>query len=81
MPIKEHSKPIDTIDINICGTHLFYMPFLVSKKDKYGNEYLYIRHNHRVDGEVKLAYQVYLGAAKDLAMRGKLLNLDFQTET
>lgn len=63
------------------GTHVISMPFLVSKKDKYGNEYLYIRHNHRVDGEVKLAYQVYLGAAKDLATRGKLLSLDFQTET
>jgi hypothetical protein len=72
---------LDYGDVNMRGTHVFYMPFLVSKKDKYGNEYLYIRHNHRVDGEVKLAYQVYLGAAKDLATRGKLLSLDFQTET
>jgi transposase len=57
------------------------MPFLVTKKDKYGNEYLYIRHNHRVDGKSKMAYQVYLGPKKDFDTRARISRMEFETET
>lgn len=57
------------------------MPFLVTKKDKYGNEYLYIRHNHRVDGKTKMAYQVYLGPKKKFEIHAKIVDFQYETET
>lgn len=57
------------------------MPFLVTKTDKYGNEYLYIRHNHRVNGKTKMAYQVYLGPKKNFETRAKIVNFQYETET
>jgi transposase len=57
------------------------MPFLVTKKDKHGNEYLYIRHNHRVNGKSAMAYQVYLGPKKDFKNHAKIVSFQYETET
>ena len=56
------------------------MPFLVKKKIKNG-VYYYLRHNHRVDGKVKTAWQIYLGSEESLQIRSKIANMEYTTET
>ena len=56
------------------------MAFLVKKNLK-GKVYYYLRHNHRVDGKVKIAWEVYLGSEKTIKTRNQLLNVDYETDT
>ncbi len=56
------------------------MAFLVKKTIK-GKIYLYLRHNHRVNGKVKTAWQVYLGPEEEFATRTKIAKQEITTET
>jgi transposase len=56
------------------------MVFLV-KKEFDGRIYLYLRHNHRIKGKVKVAWEIYLGSEKDFKTHAKIAKLDIKTET
>lgn len=56
------------------------MAFLV-KKVIDGKVYLYLRHNHRVKGKVKTAWQVYLGSEEKFKTHAKIAKCDIKTET
>ncbi len=56
------------------------MPFLVRKLLK-GKTYLYLRHNHRVNGKVKTAWQIYLGPEEELHSHSKIAKREIKTET
>jgi len=54
--------------------------FLVKKVIE-GNVYLYLRHNHRVNGKVKTAWQIYLGPEKQFKTHAKIAKTDIETKT
>ena len=56
------------------------MAFLV-KKTIDGRVYLYLRHNHRVKGKVKTAWQVYLGPEEKFKTHATIAKCDIKTET
>ena len=56
------------------------MPFLVRKLLK-GKTYLYLRHNHRVNGKVKTAWQIYLGPEEEFHLHSKIAKREIKTET
>lgn len=56
------------------------MTFLV-KKVIDGKIYLYLRHNHRVNGKVKTAWQIYLGPEEQFKTHAKIAKPDIKTET
>ncbi len=57
-----------------------YMVFLV-KKTIQGKIYLYLRHNHRVNGKVKTAWQLYLGPEEEFATHTRIAKQEIATET
>jgi len=56
------------------------MPFLVRKLLK-GKTYLYLRHNQRINGKVKTAWQIYLGPEDEFQSHSKIAKREIKTET